>query len=155
MSPPEIWGPPVWRLFHTMAAQINDERLIPTIMGHIKRICAYLPCPDCSKHATDFWSRVKSPTTKQEMIDILYNFHNQVNYIKRKPPHNYDKIDDYGKINLVYAFNDFIRVYNTKGNMNQLTESFQREIIIKNFKLFMVTNIRKFCPILTSITDLS
>jgi len=149
MSPPEIWGPPLWRLFHTMAAQINDDRLIPLVMGHIKRICTYLPCPDCSKHATDFWSRVKNPTNKQEFIDILYNFHNQVNYRKRKPPHKYELVDNYGRINLVYAFNDFIRVYNTRGNMNQLAESFQREIIVKKFKQFMVANLTNFSPKLT------
>lgn len=146
MSPPEIWGPPVWRLFHTMAAQINDEKLIPAVMAHIKRICAYLPCPECSKHATEFWSRVKSPTNKQELIDMVYNLHNQVNYRKRKPPHNYELINNYRRIHLIYAFKDFIRVYNTRGNMNQLTESFQRELIVKNFKLFMMANIKSFVP---------
>ena len=154
MSPPEIWGPPIWRLFHTMAAQLNDEKLIPETIGHIKSICRYLPCPDCSQHATDFWSRVKSPRNKQEFIDVLYNFHNHVNFRKRKPPHKYELIMNYDKINLIHAFNDFIRVYNTKGNMNQIAESFQREMIVKRFKLFMVTNIRNFCPVLTTDPDL-
>ena len=45
MSPPEVWGPAVWTLFHTLAEKIN-EKAFPFIkgqlFGQIKRICLYL-----------------------------------------------------------------------------------------------------------------
>ena len=27
MSPPEIWGPPVWTFFHTLAEKLNEDYL--------------------------------------------------------------------------------------------------------------------------------
>ena len=144
MAPPEQWGPPIWRLFHVMAAQLNDDRMVPIVLAYICQICAYLPCPECSKDATDFWTRVKRPTDKQGLIDILYNFHNHVNRKKRKPPHDYNTLYSYNKVNLIAAYNDFIRVYNTRGNMNLLMESFQRNMIVAEFRKFLVLNISKF-----------
>ena len=144
MSPPEQWGPPIWRLFHTLAAQLNDDTVVPVLLSHIQRICAFLPCPDCSAHATDFWRRVRPPTNKQELIDILYNFHNTVNYRKRKQSHNYEQIKLYNQYSIFGVFKDFIAVYNTNGNMKLLAESFQRKLIIDQFRLFLIKNATKF-----------
>ena len=40
--------------------------------------------------------------------------------------------------------NRFLSVYNTKGNMQLLTESFQRELIIADFKKWFFLNIKGF-----------
>jgi hypothetical protein len=59
---PQVWGPPIWILFHTLAEKINESdysRIGLELYGYIRQICNYLPCPDCSQHATRFLSTVK------------------------------------------------------------------------------------------------
>ena len=62
MSPPEVWGPAVWTLFHTLIAKI-DERAYPYISPQlfymIVRICRFLPCPECSTDASNFLAKIK------------------------------------------------------------------------------------------------
>ena len=149
MPAPNIWGPPIWTLFHTLAEKINEEdftRLIPQMFGLIKRICLYLPCPDCSQHATQFLAKLKPEqiASKVDFKNTLYLFHNMVNVRKKKPLFNYGNINAYQELNIVRVYNNFIAVYNTKGNMNLLTESFQRELIIKDLKKWLTTNHNSF-----------
>ena len=149
MPAPNIWGPPIWTLFHTLAEKIHEEdfnRLIPQMFGLIKRICVYLPCPDCSQHATQFLAKIKPEqiASKVDFKNTLYLFHNMVNNRKKKPLFNYGNINAYQELNIVRVYNNFIAVYNTKGNMNLLTESFQRELIIKDLKKWLTTNHNSF-----------
>ncbi len=149
MSPPSVWGPPIWLLFHTLAEKINEEhfnKLIPTLFTFIRRICMYLPCPECSQHATRFLSNVKPNqiANKNDFKSMLYFFHNTVNKRKNKKPFDYADMEKYKYSNLIYAFNSFVCVYNTKGNMKLLAESFQRQLIIKDLKKWIVDNIEYF-----------
>ena len=145
----EIWGPPVWTLFHVLATKINENdytRLIPQLFGLIKRICNFLPCPDCAEHATRFLASVTSSQidTKRKFINMLYVFHNMVNTRKSKPLFNYDKINNYNNIPIMPALYNFTAVYNTKGNMKLLAEAFQRQLVIKDLKVFIINNINSF-----------
>ena len=61
MSPPDVWGPPIWRFFHILAENIHEEQyhsLIPQLFTLIRRTCVYLPCPECSEHATKFLAKI-------------------------------------------------------------------------------------------------
>ena len=61
MSPPSVWGPPIWSFFHILAENIHEEdynRLIPQLFTLIRRTCVYLPCPECSEHATKFLAKI-------------------------------------------------------------------------------------------------
>jgi ADP-glucose pyrophosphorylase len=141
MSPPEVWGPPVWTLFHTLIEKLNPNaynQVIPSMFGMIKQICKMLPCPECSKDASNFLAKLKLSDfkNKTDFKNMLYLFHNYVNAKKRKPLYNYANIDKYANLNLIHVINNFIINYNTKGNMNLLAESFQRQLIIKNFKIW-------------------
>ena len=145
MPPPEIWGPPTWTLLHTIVEKIHEDefnKLMQQMVGLIKRICAYLPCPDCSQHATQFLAKLKPEqiSTKTDLKNTMYLFHNMVNARKRKPLFNYANINKYQKLNIVNVFNNFVAVYNTKGNMKLLTESFQRALIIKDLKRWLMNN---------------
>ena len=149
MSPPSVWGPPIWLLFHTLAEKIHEDqynKLIPTLFMFIKRICMYLPCPECSQHATTFLSKVKPEhiSNKNDFKNMFFVFHNSVNKRKNKSQFNYCDLERYKHLNIIFAFNNFITVYNTKGNMRLLAESFQRHMIIKNFKKWLVDNIDHF-----------
>jgi hypothetical protein len=138
MSPPEIWGPAVWTLFHTLAEKLNPDaynQVIPSLFATIVQICRVLPCPECSKDASNFLAKIKLSDykTKDEFKNMLYLFHNYVNSKKRKPLYNYANMSVYKNMNLGFVIKNFIAKYNTKGNMKLLTESFQRGFVIKNF----------------------
>lgn len=138
MSPPEVWGPAVWSLFHTLAEKLQPNaysQVVPSLFGIIVQICRVLPCPECSKDASIFLAKIKlnDYKNKTEFKNMLYLFHNYVNAKKRKPLYNYADMTKYSNANLLYVVNNFIRKYNTKGNMKLIAESFQRSFVIKNF----------------------
>ena len=138
MSPPEVWGPAVWTLFHTLIEKLNEEAypFIKTqLFNQIKRICRFLPCPDCADDATKILAtiNINDLKTKVDFKNTFYLFHNKVNAKKRKPLYNYSNLSIYKKYNIVPVINNFISKYNTKGNMKLIAESFQRSIIIKEF----------------------
>ena len=157
MSPPEVWGPAVWTLFHTLAEKLHQDayaQVIPSMFSIIVQICKLLPCPECSRDASNFLAKIKLSDykNKEEFKNMLYLFHNYVNAKKRKPLYNYVNIDKYSKMNLSFVINDFILKYNTKGNMKLIAESFQRSFVIKNFiswiKLYKLAFIQ---PIINNI----
>ena len=90
MSPPEVWGPPIWTLFHVLAEKIN-EHMYPFYAGQlfniVKQICSALPCPECTNDATIVLSKIKIQDlkTKEDFKKMIYIFHNYVNAKKRKP----------------------------------------------------------------------
>ena len=147
MSPPEIWGPAVWTLFHTLAEKLNPDaykQVIPSLFGIIVQICKVLPCPECSRDASNFLAKIKLSDykTQIEFKNMIYLFHNFVNAKKRKPLYNYANMNKYANYNVISVINNFIAKYNTKGNMKLLAESFQRGFVIKNFVIWF--NIHKF-----------
>ena len=149
MPSPSIWGPPTWTLLHTMAEKIHEEdfnKLRGQMLGLVKRICSYLPCPDCSQHATQFLAKLKPEqiATKIDFKNTLYLFHNMVNARKKKPLFNYGNINVYQNLNIANVFNNFVAVYNTKGNMKLLSESFQRVLIVKDLKKWLIANHESF-----------
>ena len=138
MSPPEIWGPAVWTLFHTLIEKLNNDAysfVINSMFNMIVRICKYLPCPDCSNDASIFLAKINlnNIKTKSEFKNMIYLFHNWVNVKKKKQLYNFTDLNKYANLNLVNVINNFIKHYHTKGNMNLIAESFQRSLIIKDF----------------------
>lgn len=150
MSPPTEWGPPVWTLFHTLAEKINPDKfsvLSPQLFFFIKRICASLPCPECSQHAVTFLGKVNFSNikTKTDLQNILYIFHNIVNKRKNKAVFNRDIVSaQYAGNNMINVYNKFISVYQTKGNLKLLADSFQRRLVIQDFKKWIIANINSF-----------
>ena len=138
MSPPEVWGPAVWTLFHTLAEKLNSSaynQVAPSMFNIIVQICKFLPCPECSRDASNFLAKLNLSDykNKDDFKNMLYLFHNYVNAKKRKPLYNYAYMNKYSNVNLISVINNFIAKYNTKGNMNLIAESFQRSFVIKNF----------------------
>jgi hypothetical protein len=151
MSPPEVWGPAVWTLFHTLAEKVREDVypiVLPNLFNIIVRICKFLPCPECSNDASNFLAKVKisDMKNKTQFKNQFYLFHNWVNAKKRKPLFNYNNLSNYSRYNLINVVNNFVSRYQTKGNMKLLTESFQRQFIIKDFKSFITGSIKAFIP---------
>ena len=130
MSPNE-WGPPVWTFFHTMTEKIKEEKfseLGPQLLGIIKKICTSLPCPDCSRHATTFLSRVhfNNIKNKEGLKITMYHLHNLVNKRKNKPIFSYNSLTPiYANKNIIQCYNDFCRVFQTNGHMKLMADNFQ------------------------------
>jgi hypothetical protein len=151
MSPPEIWGPAIWTLFHTLAERVSDHAypvIARQLFSQIVRICKVLPCPECSIDASIFLAKVNimELKNKTEFKNLFYLFHNYVNAKKRKPLFNYGNMNTYDRYPLIPVLNNFFAKFNTKGNMKLLNESFQRNLIQKDFKKWIVANIGAFVP---------
>jgi hypothetical protein len=151
MPPLEIWGPAVWTLFHTIAERVNENAypiIANQLFAQIVRICKVLPCPDCATDASNFLSKIKITDlkTKTEFKNMIYLFHNYVNAKKRKPLFNYANINVYANFALIPVLNNFNAKFNTKGNMNLITESFQRDLVQVEFKRWIIANLGAFIP---------
>ena len=149
MAPPEVWGPPIWMFFHTITSKIKDGLDVNVYKGLfriIKTICKNLPCPTCSTDATLFLSKINEDVinSKQKLINNIYIFHNYVNKKNNKTLFNYNKILIYNQVDLALTIRQFIRVYNTSGNMNLLNESFQRQLAVKEFRRWLRANLNSF-----------
>ena len=146
---PEIWGPPIWLFIHSLVFKLKDEMYCHVgkqLFNMIKRITAYLPCPECSQHAVKFLSGINTDTikTKEELIRVLYLFHNSVNVRKNKPLYNFSDLNKYESVNLQQAYNNFRKVYHNRGNINLLAESFQRDLLLKDLKIWLSHHSNKF-----------
>ena len=149
MAPVGVWGPPVWTLFHTLAAKIHEDKfneIGSELIMHIRKISRYLPCPDCSQHATNFFANVPPHMfkTKTNFMQVLYVLHNHVNKRKNKPTFKLENLNIYENRNIINVYNRFTLVYNTRGNMKLLTDTFQRQLLITDFKKWLVKNIQSF-----------
>ena len=90
MSPSQ-WGPPTWMFIHTLAEKVKEDqfpKIGQQIIANIQQICYNLPCPDCADHAKIFWSKVKvrNIQSKNDLINLLYVFHNCINKRKNLGP---------------------------------------------------------------------
>jgi len=148
MSPKE-WGPPIWNFFHCLAESIKEEQFQHiglSCFNMIKLICKTLPCPECSNHATQILSKIKFNhiQNKENFINLIYIFHNMVNKKKQKPLFNVLELSQYKNKNLIQAYNQFIKVYQTNGNMKLLADSFARSNTVKVVKKILMNNINNF-----------
>jgi hypothetical protein len=147
---PNKWGPPIWTFFHVLAEKINDEKfhlIFPPLFGFIRRICSVLPCPECSQHATIFLSKVNPDgvRNKDDFRNIMCIFHNIVNRRKQKPAFDRRILTErYGEIGPIIAYNSFVSAFQTKGNMKLLADTFQRTLVLADFKKWFLSNIRFF-----------
>jgi hypothetical protein len=94
-----------------------------------------------------FFTKIKDPTvnSKLNLINAIYLFHNAVNERKHKQLYKYeDVVPNYSSVNLINAYNNFAKVYNTKGNLNQINESFHRQRLLLEFKKWLMLNISSF-----------
>jgi hypothetical protein len=149
---PEVWGPPHWNFFHTFAEHLREtsySQIGPILFQFFFRVCRHLPCPDCSAHAVRFLGKVNTRTlrTKSDLKNLMYVFHNFVNKRKNKSMFSQMELENtYRRKNIVHVFQRFLHVFNTRGNMNLLSESFQRDFVIRDLKKWFRGNFQHFLP---------
>lgn len=148
MSPGK-WGPMIWTFFHALAEKIKEEHFNiegRQLISFMIRICGILPCPECSQHATTFWKQVnvRRIRHKEDLMNILFIFHNIVNKRKNKQPFNKDNLSIYKQSNIINTYNNFVAVYQTKGNMKLIGDTFQRTLVLRDLKKWMINNHKCF-----------
>lgn len=145
MSPPQVWGPPTWAFLHLLTIRIKDNldaEVYKSVFTFIQLICKHLPCPSCAHDAINFLSKIKVEDIhcKKKLLTTLYIFHNYVNKKTGKGAFPYGKLHRYSKIDFNTSIINFLKVYNTNGNMSLINESFHRKLIMKNVKKWIKTN---------------
>lgn len=146
---PNTWGPPTWIFMHTLAEKIKDESFSvigPNLILAIMQICYNLPCPECTQHAKEFWTNVKTANikNKQDLINLLFVFHNSVNKRKMLYPFKYVDLQYYKNRNVIETYNAFSRNFNTKGNMKLINESFHRSRMLSSLRTWIMSNLMHF-----------
>lgn len=145
------WGEPIWFFFHTLAQKIKPESfsiIRVEILDNIFAICANLPCPICTNHAVEYMNKINFNTiqTKEDLIKMLFTFHNEVNKRKNIPLFNYNEVEKKYSLaittNIIY---NFFNNYDVKSkNMRMLANDFQKKKIIMNLKIWLSANIQHF-----------
>jgi hypothetical protein len=77
-------------------------------------------------------------------VNLLFIFHNIVNKRKNIQLFKHENLTIYKTQNLIQTYNMFSKNFNTKGNMNLITDSFRREIMLKSLRKWLMTNIQHF-----------
>ena len=143
------WGPSTWLFMHTLAAKLKESSFNvvgPHLIHVFIQICNNLPCPECSQHSKQFWSKVKTNNIKNktDIINLLFVFHNIVNQRKNYKPFKYENLKYYETKNVIETYNTFSKNFNTRGNMNLISESFHRNMMLTSLKTWMMSNINHF-----------
>lgn len=137
----EIWGSSVWNLFHTIAYKIKEDKFEfhkSNLIYILENICNTLPCPDCSKDATDMLKKVDFTkiNNKEDFKLLIFNFHNAVNSKLKKPLFDFNELDNkYSKANIDIIYNNLNIIYTSNTNIPQLmSSSFHRQHIFPKIK---------------------
>lgn len=115
---PMLWGEPTWLFLHTIAHKVKDESFTLVrrdLMNNIYAICCNLPCPTCSQHAKQYLDSINfsAITTKEQLKQMLFTFHNSVNARKSLPMFPVEQLDNkYSLAITSKIFNNFIVHFN-------------------------------------------
>lgn len=129
--PPNIWGPNIWYIVHGISYKISDENFLKyknEFIDLIKLLFTNLPCPDCSKDATEKLNKTNFDNilSKDDMIKYLFDFHNYVNQKTNKSIFPYEEMKIYENINLKNIYNNILIIYNNNTNIPKLmSENFK------------------------------
>jgi len=145
-----LWGEPTWFLFHTMAHKIKDDAFHEKrldILNVIYTICCNLPCPDCANHAKEYLERInyRSIYSKQQLKDVLFHFHNEVNQRKGVELFLYTNLDaKYNNAVMRNIIINFMTHFDRKGKL--LPDTMHRNNNIVHLKKWFNSNIQIFAP---------
>lgn len=136
--PTDTWGNATWLLFHTIAAQIQEDKFAENrdlLVDVIITTCSNLPCPTCTKDASSILKRANlhNIKNKNDFIEFLRQFHNIVNIKLHKKTYSLDEIENkYNRVNLHQTSEHFINVFSkSSGNMKMIIHTFQRQNFVK------------------------
>jgi len=147
------WGPPTWLMLHTLAEKVKEEsfQLVrKELLNIILTICLHLPCPTCAGHATEYLDNIKLDriTTKQQLKEMLFTFHNTVNKRKQYESFLLEELDTkYSMAITANILQNFIFYYGQRYITNRLSvDGFHRKILIQRLMDWFQQNNQHFLP---------
>jgi len=147
------WGEPTWFLFHTLAHKLNDESFDlkkMDLLNVISSICSNLPCPDCANHASEYMKNINfyAIKTKQDLKNMLFQFHNVVNQRKGLTLFPIDDLDPkYSTANTKTIIQNFMYFFQDKHySIRMIANDMYRAKIIVKLKGWFNDNIQYFDP---------
>ena len=145
------WAVPTWDFLHSFAAKINEDFYKSNkseVIGLIKSIIVVLPCPTCQQHAKDFFKKVNAASvpTKADLIQMLLNFHNDVQKRTGKPVLTLASLDKYKNSVFPRMAQNFITIFGSyKGALGSgFVDSRARKSMLSNLTRWINTNYRNF-----------
>lgn len=147
VKPKMKWGAPTWTFLHTLVEQFKESSfraMRQDLFRIIFTICTNLPCPICSKHAQEYLGKINinSIQTKQDMIHMLYVFHNEVNKRKSVAPFPIDGLNKYSYGNYKAITNNFMVFFQEKTrNIHLIADEMYRQRNIAIVKRWIIDNI--------------
>jgi hypothetical protein len=147
------WGEPIWFLFHTLANKVKETAFLKVkteLLNIIFLICTNLPCPDCANHATRYLQGINfdAISTKDQLKDMLFNFHNSVNMKKGVSVFPRDQLDTkYDAAITVNIVNNFYHNFDKSSNNQKMAANgFHRTRTIQKMKTWIANNANYFYP---------
>jgi hypothetical protein len=77
-----VWGPPLWKVLHTLAELSDNSPLWFDILNSLE---TFIPCPVCKTHFTEYKTQNPAPADNQGIVDWFFILHNIVNARTNKP----------------------------------------------------------------------
>jgi hypothetical protein len=77
-----VWGPPWWKVLHTLAEFSDNSPLWFDILNSLE---THIPCPVCKTHFIEYRQQNPAPADHQGIVDWFYILHNIVNARLNKP----------------------------------------------------------------------
>jgi hypothetical protein len=151
-TPKMRWGRPIWTFFHVTAEKIKPEFfgiVIREYLNYIVLICNILPCPICSQHASEYMRSINlnNIKTKDDLINLFFNFHNVVNVRKGYPVLAKNSIPAYNQLNTVSVIQQFMVAFEDKSrSMKLMADDIARARIVGKLKFWINGNIQYFDP---------
>ena len=142
----KAWGIPTWLFFHTLIAHFPEDRypiLKEDLLSHVKNIFANLPCPDCSKHATEAMAFVKvgNVPTLIAFKSMLWTLHNTVNARTRKPLFKFEDLVIYNRCDVRTLYYVFVREMKKPSNNSKLMmDVMARKNVLQRFDAWLQEN---------------
>ena len=148
---PMKWGEPTWIFFHTLAEKVDAThftKIRVELLNTIYSICANLPCPVCSVHATEYLNSTNfnNIQTKQQFKDFMFQFHNVVNNRKGYALYNYVDLDPkYSRANTINIIHNFFGYYQDRSpGIHMIANDMYRQNLVKKIKQWFNANIQYF-----------
>lgn len=137
------WGNPTWLFLHTLVSKIkpdNFSNIKKYIQDIIIKLSTNLPCPECSNHSSQFLKNVKfeNVQSKEDFIEILYVFHNDVNKRLNKELFPKENLKNYESFDIEKLFNNVHNEFNKPMAQKLMLSSFHRNRTLKEIKSLLI-----------------
>jgi len=145
------WGPAIWYFFHILAEKVKPESFVivrETLLDTIKIICVNLPCPTCSIHAKTYMNNLNNNTirTKDQLKQMLLNFHNEVNKRTGKPEFSLTELNEkYSKGRVDRILPVFFKFFEDKHrSVHMLSNDMYTMRVSRNIRTWLSENLQHF-----------